>query len=111
MSIPNAQPRKEANVTAKRGTENLADVTATTVITEDPESFHALTKDSVRNINYFKLIFLTSWKNRSANYRNNQPRTLSPKTPRYSARAKIQSDSEFKTDINKIRKEAERQLL
>ena len=44
LSIPNAQPRKEANVTAKRGTENLADVTATTVITEDPESFHDLTK-------------------------------------------------------------------
>ena len=34
-----------------------------------------------------------------------------PKTLRYSARAKIRPDPEFKSDINKIRKEAERKLL
>ena len=34
-----------------------------------------------------------------------------PKTLGYSARAKIRPDTEFKSDINKIRKEAERKLL
>ena len=34
-----------------------------------------------------------------------------PKTLRYSARAKMRPDPEFKSDINKIRKEAERKLL
>ena len=34
-----------------------------------------------------------------------------PKTLRYSARAKIRPDAEFKTDINRIRKEAERKML
>ena len=34
-----------------------------------------------------------------------------PKTLRYSARAKIRPDPEFKSDIKKIRKEAERKLL
>ena len=34
-----------------------------------------------------------------------------PKTLRYSVRAKIRPDPEFKTDISRIRKEAERKLL
>ena len=34
-----------------------------------------------------------------------------PKTLRYSAQAKIRPDTEFKTDINKIRKEAEQKIL